>query len=280
MDIRPDTQNIDETLIEAAITDRTRAICVVHYAGVACEMDAIMEIAGRHRLYVIEDAAQGVGSCYRGRRLGSIGHLGCYSFHETKNVISGEGGALLVNDPSLMERAEIIREKGPTVPGFPRAGGQIHLGGRRFLLSARRDDRRLFVCPAGTRAGDQRGKAEVVEYVPPRAGSIGRTGVLRRPCIPEHCTHNAHMYYVLLRSMEERTRLINKLAEHGIKAVFHYIPLHSSPAGMRFGRSAGAMPHTDRTSDTLLRLPLYYDLGEEGCREVLRAGFGLEGVES
>lgn len=176
VDIRPDTQNIDETLIEAAITDRTRAICVVHYAGVACEMDAIMEIAERHRLYVIEDAAQGVGSCYRGRRLGSIGHLGCYSFHETKNVISGEGGALLVNDPSLMERAEIIREKGPTVPGFPRAGGQIHLGGRRFLLSARRDDRRLFVCPAGTRAGNQRGKVEVVEYVPPRSGSIGRTG--------------------------------------------------------------------------------------------------------
>ena len=146
VDIRPDTQNIDETLIEAAITDRTRAICVVHYAGVACEMDAIMEIARRHHLYVIEDAAQGVGSCYRGRRLGSIGHLGCYSFHETKNVISGEGGALLVNDPELMERAEIIREKGTNRAKFFR--GQVYLGGRRLILPARRDDSRLFVRPA------------------------------------------------------------------------------------------------------------------------------------
>ena len=281
VDIRPDTQNIDETLIEAAITDRTRAICVVHYAGVACEMDAIMEIAERHRLYVIEDAAQGVGSCYRGRRLGSIGHLGCYSFHETKNVISGEGGALLVNDPSLMERAEIIREKGTNRARFFR--GQVDKYtwvdvGSSYLPGEMTAAYLYAQLEHGQEINGERLKWWNMYH---RAlAPLEEQGVLRRPCVPEHCTHNAHMYYVLLRSMEERTRLINKLAEHGIKAVFHYIPLHSSPAGMRFGRSAGAMPHTDRTSDTLLRLPLYYDLGEEGCREVLRAGFGLEGVES
>ena len=281
VDIRPDTQNIDETLIEAAITDRTRAICVVHYAGVACEMDAIMEIAERHRLYVIEDAAQGVGSCYRGRRLGSIGHLGCYSFHETKNVISGEGGALLVNDPSLMERAEIIREKGTNRARFFR--GQVDKYtwvdvGSSYLPGEMTAAYLYAQLEHGQEINGERLKWWNMYH---RAlAPLEEQGVLRRPCIPEHCTHNAHMYYVLLRSMEERTRLINKLAEHGIKAVFHYIPLHSSPAGMRFGRSAGAMPHTDRTSDTLLRLPLYYDLGEEGCREVLRAAFGLEGVES
>ena len=244
-------------------------------------MDAIMEIAERHRLYVIEDAAQGVGSCYRGRRLGSIGHLGCYSFHETKNIFSGEGGALLVNDPSLMERAEIIREKGTNRARFFR--GQVDKYtwvdvGSSYLPGEMTSAYLYAQLEHGQEINGERLKWWNMYHR--TLAPLEEQGVLRRPCVPEHCTHNAHMYYVLLRSMEERTRLINKLAEHGIKAVFHYIPLHSSPAGMRFGRSAGAMPHTYRTSDTLLRLPLYYDLGEEGCREVLRAGFGLEGVES
>lgn len=280
VDIRPDTQNIDETLIEAAITDRTRAICVVHYAGVACEMDTIMEIARRHHLYVIEDAAQGVGSCYRGRRLGSIGHLGCYSFHETKNVISGEGGALLVNDPELMERAEIIREKGTNRAKFFR--GQVDKYtwvdvGSSYLPGEMTAAYLYAQLEHGQEINGERLKWWNMYH---RAlEPLEKQGVLRRPCVPEHCAHNAHMYYILLNSLEERTSLIGKLAECGIKAVFHYIPLHSSPAGVRFGRCAGPMPHTDRTSETLLRLPLYYDLGEEGCREVLRAGFGLEEFE-
>ena len=229
VDIRPDTQNIDETLIEAAITDRTRAICVVHYAGVACEMDAIMEIARRHHLYVIEDAAQGVGSCYRGRRLGSIGHLGCYSFHETKNVISGEGGALLVNDRELMERAEIIREKGTNRAKFFR--GQVDKYtwvdvGSSYLPGEMTAAYLYAQLEHGQEINGERLKWWNMYH---RAlEPLEKQGVLRRPCVPEHCAHNAHMYYILLNSLEERTSLIGKLAECGIKAVFHYIPLHLS----------------------------------------------------
>ena len=282
VDIRPDTMNIDETLIEAAITDKTRAIVPVHYAGVACEMDTIMGLATKHNLYVVEDAAQGVMSTYKGRALGTIGHIGCFSFHETKNYTAGgEGGATLINDKKLVERAEIIREKGTNRSQFFR--GQVDKYtwvdvGSSYLPGEMTAAYLYAQLEHGQEINGERLKWWNMYH---RAlAPLEEQGVLRRPCVPEHCTHNAHMYYVLLRSMEERARLINKLAEHGIKAVFHYIPLHSSPAGMRFGRSAGAMPHTDRTSDTLLRLPLYYDLGEEGCREVLRAGFGLEGVES
>ena len=282
VDIRPDTMNIDETLIEAAITDKTRAIVPVHYAGVACEMDTIMALATKHNLFVVEDAAQGVMSTYKGRALGTIGHIGCFSFHETKNYTAGgEGGATLINDKKLVERAEIIREKGTNRSQFFR--GQVDKYtwvdvGSSYLPGEMTAAYLYAQLEHGQEINGERLKWWNMYH---RAlAPLEEQGVLRRPCVPEHCTHNAHMYYVLLRSMEERTRLINKLAEHGIKAVFHYIPLHSSPAGMRFGRSAGAMPHTDRTSDTLLRLPLYYDLGEEGCREVLRAGFGLEGVES
>lgn len=278
VDIRPDTQNMDETLIEAAITDRTRAICVVHYAGVACEMDTIMDIARRRGLYVIEDAAQGVGSSYKGRRLGAIGHLGCYSFHETKNVISGEGGALLVNDPSLMERAEILREKGTNRAKFFR--GQVDKYtwvdiGSSYLPGELTAAYLYAQLEHGLEINRERLKWWNMYH--DALEPLEKRGALKRPFIPEHCGHNAHMYYILLPSLADRTRLIGKLAEGGIKAVFHYIPLHSSPAGVKFGRTATGMSCTDRTSDTLLRLPLYYDLGEEGCRRVLRAGFGVEG---
>lgn len=278
VDIRPDTQNIDGTLIEAAITERTKAICVVHYAGVACDMDAIMEIARRHNLYVIEDAAQGVGSSYKGARLGAIGHLGCYSFHETKNVISGEGGALLINDPVFLDRAEIIREKGTNRARFFRGQvdkytwvdvGSSYLPGEMtaaYLYAQLEHDAEI---------NDKR--MEWWNLYHRALEPLEQAGVLKRPVIPDGCDHNAHMYYVLLNSLEERTRLIEKLAGSGIKAVFHYIPLHSSPAGVRFGRTTGELPFTDHTSETLLRLPLYYDLGEDGCRQVLKVGFGLDG---
>lgn len=279
VDIRPDTQNIDETLIEAAITERTRAICVVHYAGVACEMGTIMDIAHRHHLYVIEDAAQGVGSSYKGRKLGSIGHLGCYSFHETKNVICGEGGALLVNDPAFMERAEIIREKGTNRSKFFR--GQVDKYtwvdvGSSYLPGEMTAAYLYAQLEYGKEINGERRKWWNMYHQ--ALEPLEKAGVLKRPCVPEDCMHNAHMYYILLNSLEERTRLIGKLAEEGIKAVFHYIPLHSAPAGVKFGRTAGSMACTDHTSDTLLRLPLYYDLGAEGCRRVLKAGFGVEGA--
>lgn len=281
VDIRPDTQNMDETLIEAAITERTRAICVVHYAGVACEMDAIMDIARRHCLYVIEDAAQGVGSFYKGRRLGSIGHLGCYSFHETKNVISGEGGALLLNDDSLAERAEIIREKGTNRSRFFRGQTDKYTWvdiGSSYLPGEMTAAYLFAQLESEMEINEERLKWWNMYH---RAlEPLEKEGVLKRPCIPENCTNNAHMYYILLPSLEERSLLMDKLKEQGVTSVFHYIPLHSSPAGVRFGRSHGDLPHTDRTSDTLLRLPLYYDLGEEGCLRVLKAAFGLEDSEA
>lgn len=277
VDIRSDTQNLDEALIEEAITPRTKAICVVHYAGVGCEMDAIMKIAEKHGLYVIEDAAQGVGSFYKGRSLGSIGHLGCYSFHETKNIIAGEGGALLINDPALMERSEIIREKGTNRARFFR--GQVDKYtwvdvGSSYLPC----ELTAAYLSAQLEHGDAI-NAERLRWwdIYHRAlAPLEEAGKLQRPFVPDGCDHNAHMYYILLPSLEERTGLIARLAEEGIKAVFHYIPLHSSPAGRKFGRAVGDMLCTDHTGDTLLRLPLYYDLGEEGCRKVLKAGFGIE----
>ena len=263
VDIRADTLNIDEALIEAAITPRTKAICVVHYAGVACEMDPIMAIAARHGIRVVEDAAQGILSSYKGRPLGSIGDLAALSFHETKNVISGEGGALLVNAERYMERAEIIREKGTNRSKFFR--GQVDKYtwvdiGSSYLpseiiaafLAAQLEDadaitrRRLAVW------GRYHAWAEPLE----------RQGLLRRPIVPAHCVHNAHMYYILLPTLEARTRFIGKLREHGVSAVFHYIPLHSSPAGQRFGRTSGNLATTVDTADRLVRLPLWAELDE------------------
>lgn len=271
VDIRADTLNIDENLIEAAITPRTRAICVVHYAGVGCEMDAIMALAARHGLAVVEDAAQGIFSTYKDRPLGGIGAMGALSFHETKNVISGEGGALLVNDPALVERAEIIREKGTNRSKFFRGQvdkytwvdvGSSYLPGE--IIAA-------FLAAQFEQADAiTRRRLDIWERYHHWAAPYEQQGLLRRPVIPAHCGHNAHMYYLILPSLETRTRFIATLKERDIGAVFHYIPLHSSPAGMRFGRTAGDMEVTNTTSETLVRLPLWAGL-EQHMDEVLQA---------
>jgi len=258
VDIRPDTLNLDETLVEAAITPRTKAIVPVHYAGVACEMDAILDTARRHDLMVIEDAAQGYGSTYRGQPLGTLGALGCLSFHETKNVISGEGGALLVNDARLAARAEIIREKGTNRSAFFRGevdkytwveAGSSYLPGE--LIAA-------FLY-AQLQQGDDilRRRMGIWRHYHEGLAALEQRGWIRRPVVPAHCGHNAHMYYVLLPSLDARQTVIRHMREAGVNPVFHYVPLHSSPAGRRFGRAATPMPHTDALSDRLIRLPLW-----------------------
>jgi len=263
VDIRPDTLNIDETKIEAAITPKTKAIVPVHYAGVACEMDAIMDIARRHSLLVIEDAAQGLMASYKGRPLGSIGHMAAFSFHETKNIIAGEGGALMINDPRFVERAEVIREKGTNRSQFFR--GQVDKYtwtdfGSSYLPSelisaflwAQMDEadaitqRRMDIWDTYHRFLSQAEKAEKI----------------RRPIIPAVCAHNAHMYYLLLPDLEHRTRFIDQLKQAGVGSVFHYVPLHSSPFGKIAARSHGDMSTTDNLSDRLVRLPLWVGLGE------------------
>ncbi len=267
VDIRADTLNIDESLIEAAITPRTKAIVPVHYAGVSCEMDAIVVIAKRHGLMVIEDAAQGFASTYRGRPLGSIGALGCLSFHETKNIISGEGGALLINDAHLAERAEIIREKGTNRSAFFRGDvdkytwvdlGSSFLPGE--LIAA-------FLW-AQLQQGDDitRRRLEIWHHYHAALADAEQRGLLRRPIVPADCVHNAHMYYVLLPSLAARTEVIRRMREQSVMPVFHYVPLHSSPAGQRFGRVAGSMARTDDLSSRLLRLPLW--IGVDGERVV------------
>lgn len=271
VDIRPDTLNIDEKLIEAAISKRTRAICVVHYAGVACEMDSIMAIARKYDLKVIEDAAQGILSSYKGRPLGSIGDLGCLSFHETKNIISGEGGSLLINDPTLIERAEIIREKGTNRSRFFRGQvdkytwvdcGSSYLPGEitAAFLSAQLDAcqeiniRRLSLW----------------ERYHSWAESFEAQGKVVRPSIPENCTHNAHMYYLLLPNLEARSQFIQNMKENGVNCVFHYVPLHSSPAGEKFGRTHDELCNTIELSERLVRLPLWIGL-EKQQKEVMEA---------
>jgi dTDP-4-amino-4,6-dideoxygalactose transaminase len=264
VDIRPDTLNIDETLIEAAITPRTKAIVPVHYAGVSCEMDAIMSIADRHSLLVIEDAAQAVMSSYKGKSLGGIGHLGAYSFHETKNIISGEGGALLINDSRFVERAEIIREKGTNRSQYFRGqidkytwvdNGSSYLPGEviaAFLLAQMEEA--LSITQKRLKIWQKYHMALV---------KLEETGKLRRPIIPDGCQHNAHMYYVLLESLEKRSEVITQMKEKGVHSVFHYVPLHSSPGGRKYGRVNGKMTITDDLSDRLLRIPLWVDLTED-----------------
>ncbi len=272
VDIRPDTLNIDETLIEAAITPRTRAIVPVHYAGVACEMDAIVAIARRHGLRVVEDAAQGVMSTYKGRALGSIGDLGAYSFHETKNVISGEGGALLVNDPALAQRAEIIREKGTDRSRFFRGevdkytwqeAGSSYLPGE--LIAAF-----LWAQLEEAEAVTAKRLAIWFHYHEALAG-MEAEGVLRRPVVPADCGHNAHMYYVLLKAGIERQAVIEAMKRMGVHPVFHYVPLHDSPGGRRYGRAVGEMPVTQNAAARLLRLPLWIGLGEPEQERVVAA---------
>lgn len=271
VDIRRDTLNIDEALIESAITSRTKAICVVHYAGVSCEMDAIMAIAERHGLRVVEDAAQGIMSSYRGRPLGTIGDLGAFSFHETKNIISGEGGALLCRDEEYAEAAEIIREKGTNRSRFFRGQvdkytwvdvGSSYLPGEitaAFLAAQMQDADEIT-----------RRRLAIWEQYHDWALQHEQAGRLRRPVVPEHCTHNAHMYYMLLPSLDHRTRFIESLKARGVQAVFHYIPLHSSPAGQSCGRSAGELPVTNQVSECLVRMPLWLGL-EESMEQVLRS---------
>jgi dTDP-4-amino-4,6-dideoxygalactose transaminase len=263
VDIRRDTLNIDETLIEAAITSRTRVIVPVHYAGVACDMDTIMEIAHRHNLLVIEDAAQGVMSTYKGRPLGSIGDMGCYSFHETKNVISGEGGALLVNNPKFAERAEIVREKGTNRSLFFRGQvdkytwvdqGSSYLPGEVIAAF-------LF---AQLEAAEDITQQRIVLWNKYHDAFLALEveGLLQRPVVPKNCEHNAHMYFLLLPNLDKRTAFIKKLKELDINTVFHYIPLHSAPAGVKYSRHHGNMELTDNLSERLVRLPLWVGLDQ------------------
>lgn len=258
VDIRPDTLNIDESRIEGAITEKTKAIVAVHYAGVACDMDVIIEIANKYNLLVIEDAAQGVMAAYKSRPLGAIGHLGALSFHETKNIIAGEGGALLVNDPRFLQRADIIREKGTNRSQFFRGEvdkytwvdiGSSYLPSELVaaFLSAQMDeanaitDRRMSIWNTYHEAFEP----------------LSQRGLVRRPIVPDECQHNAHMYYLLLPDLDSRDRFIAALKQRGIHAVFHYVPLHDSPAGLRFGRAHGDFKQTVTLSGRLVRLPLW-----------------------
>jgi dTDP-4-amino-4,6-dideoxygalactose transaminase len=269
VDVRSDTLNIDDRLIEEAITSRTRAIAVVHYAGVACDMDAVMQIANRHGLRVIEDAAQGVMSSYKGRPLGSIGSLGAVSFHETKNVISGEGGALLVNDESLVERAEIIREKGTDRSRFFRGVVDKYTWvdvGSSYLPS---ELVAAFLAAQLEHADSiTRGRLSLWNAYHAGLAPLEASGKLRRPVIPPDCAHNAHMYYVLLESATTRARVISELKRERIHAVFHYVPLHSSPHGRTHGRAHGSFTNTDAAADRLLRLPMWLGLEPEQPRVI------------
>ena len=264
VDIRPDTMNIDEAKIEDAITERTRVIVPVHYAGVACEMDEIVRIARKHGLIVVEDAAQGVMSTYKGRALGTIGTFGCYSFHETKNYSMGEGGALVINDPAYIERAEIIREKGTNRSLFRL--GQVDKytwvdRGSSYLQS---DLNAAYLWAQLERADEINEDRLATWHAYYEAfAPLAETGRVELPVVPEGCVHNAHMFYLKVRDLEERTAFIEHLKQHGVMAVFHYVPLHSSPAGLKFGRFHGEDVYTTRESDRLVRLPMYYGLSED-----------------
>lgn len=282
VDIRPDTMNIDENKIEDAITPRTKVIVAMHYAGVACEMDTIMDIARRHSLKVVEDAAQAVMSTYKGKALGTIGDFGCFSFHETKNYSMGEGGALLINNPEYNERAEILREKGTNRAKFFR--GQVDKYtwvdfGDSYLPSELNAAYLWAQLECADEINDNRLASWNTYY--DKLKDLEETGKLELPHIPKECTHNAHMFYVKLKDLEERTRFIACLREREVMSVFHYIPLHSAPAGLKFGRFHGEDVFTTKESERLARLPMYYGLTEENRRKVIqavRSFIDLEGV--
>ena len=261
VDIRPDTLNMDETLVEAAMTPRTRAIVPVHYAGVGCEMEVINAVADAASVVVIGDAAQGLGSAYRGTPLGRLGAMAAVSFHETKNVIAGEGGALLLNRPELVARAEIIREKGTDRRRFSR--GQVDKYtwvdlGSSFAPS---ELTAAFLWAQMEHAAEiRRRRLEVWGWYNDAFADLERRGRLRRPYIPPHCEHNGHMYYVLLNDAQARTNVLAALIDGGIQGVFHYVPLHTSAAGRRFARTAGPLPNTDSTAARLIRLPMWIGL--------------------
>ncbi|MBQ6993254.1 MAG: dTDP-4-amino-4,6-dideoxygalactose transaminase [Lachnospiraceae bacterium] len=264
VDIRPDTMNIDERLIEDAITERTKAIVPVHYAGVSCEMDTIMDIAKRHNLLVIEDAAQGIMASYKGKALGAIGDMGCFSFHETKNFSMGEGGALLLQDEKYIEDAEIFREKGTDRSKYYR--GQVDKYrwmnyGSSYLPS----DMNAAYLWAQLELADEMTNDRLARWhqYNDLLQPLKERGILELPTIPEGCVHNAHMYYAKATDLQERTALIDFLKENGILSVFHYVPLHSAPAGLKFGRFHGEDKYTTKESERLFRLPMYYRLKEE-----------------
>lgn len=264
VDIRPDTMNIDENLIEAAVTDRTRAIAVVHYAGVGCEMDRIMEIADKHHLMVVEDAAQGMMSTYKGKALGTFGDYGCFSFHETKNYSMGEGGAILIRDAGKIEDAEILREKGTDRSKYYR--GQVDkYRWQNYGSSYLPSDMNAAYLYAQLEIAEEINKTRLdrwnqyYELLTP----LAEAGKIELPYIPAECKHNGHMFYVKARDLQERTALKAFLDENGILSVFHYVPLHSAPAGLKFGRFHGEDRYTTRESDRLLRLPMFYQLTPE-----------------
>lgn len=264
VDIRPDTMNIDEKLIEDAITEKTRAIAPVHYAGVSCDMDTIMEIARRHQLMVIEDAAQAIMSKYKGKAPGTFGDFGCLSFHETKNLSMGEGGALLINNSRDIERAEIIREKGTNRSRFFRgeidkytwvSAGSSYLPSElnaAYLWGQMVDADKIF-----------KDRMDTWNYYYQGLYPLQEKGLAELPVIPAECEHNAHMFYLKVKDLDERTRMIKYLKENGVGAVFHYIPLHTSPAGMKLGRFHGEDRYTTKESERLIRLPLYYGIGKD-----------------
>ncbi len=276
VDIRPDTMNMDENLIEAAITDKTKAIVVVHYAGISCEMDKIMSIADKYNIKVVEDAAQGVMSKYNDQYLGTIGHLGCYSFHETKNYNCGEGGALLINDPALIERAEIIREKGTDRSRFFR--GQVDKYSWVDIGSS--------YLPSELNAAflyAQLEEAETINNDRLRTWNLYNKllktlhddGLIELGSIPQNCTHNAHMFYIKVKDIAERGKLLKHLRDNSIGAVFHYVPLHSSVAGLHYGKMIGEDQYTTLESERLIRLPLFYQMNEEKVRSVVEQVFAF-----
>lgn len=270
VDIRPDTMNIDETKIEEAVTEKTKVIVSVHYAGVSCEMDTIMDIAKRHNLKVVEDAAQGVMSTYKGQVLGTIGDFGCYSFHETKNYSMGEGGALLIRDSQYNEKAEIMREKGTNRSKFLR--GQVDKytwvdNGDSYLPS---ELNAAYLWAQLERADEiNKNRLHIWNQYYKALKPLEEEEKLQLPTIPKDCLHNAHMFYVKLKSLEERTRFILYLKEHDIFSVFHYIPLHSAPAGLKFGRFSGVDIYTTKESERLTRLPIYYGMQEHDISKVI-----------
>ena len=271
VDIRPDTMNIDETKIEEAITEKTKAIVPVHYAGVSCEMDTIMAIAQKYDLKVIEDAAQGIMSTYKGKPLGTIGDYGCFSFHETKNISMGEGGALLIDNPADIETAEIVREKGTNRSKFFR--GEIDKyswveAGSSYLPS---ELNAAYLWGELESAEEiYKNRMDTWQYYHSQLENMAKNGKIKRPVIPENCVHNAHMYYIKAKDLDERTRLLAYLKENGVSAVFHYIPLHSAAAGIKYGRFFGEDQYTTKESERLLRLPLYYGMKEEDREKVVR----------
>lgn len=272
VDIRPDTMNIDEKLIEAAITPKTKVIVPVHYAGVACEMDTIMKIAKKYNLKVVEDAAQGVDAYYKGAALGTIGDFGCYSFHETKNYTMGEGGALLFQKEEYLDKAEILREKGTDRSKFFR--GQVDKYrwvdyGSSYLPSELNAAYLYAQLEEAEKINKKR--MEIYEYYHKNLHGLALEGKIQQPFVPEGCVHNAHMYYIKVKDIQVRTRLIAYLKEKGIMSVFHYIPLHSSPAGKQFGRFAGEDVYTTKESERLLRLPMFYNLDMQNVKKITEA---------